>query len=113
MSSISLNELYDIKKKIDKNQVKTYNQVVELCNKKIKRIAEHAGYTTFFSIPYVIIGLPLYNIEACIKNLINVYKKSGFLVNRLPEPNKNIVYISWDPNDINLNKNKIKTLGIN
>ena len=45
---LSINELYNIKKNIDKNHIKTYNKVVELCNKKIKRIAEHNGYSTFY-----------------------------------------------------------------
>ena len=41
---LSINELYDIKKNIDKTQVKTYNKVVELCNKKIKRIAKNKKF---------------------------------------------------------------------
>ena len=46
---LSINELYNIKKTIDQNHTKTYNKVVELCNKKIKRIAEHNGYSTFIN----------------------------------------------------------------
>lgn len=103
-SILSINELYDIKKNICKNHIKTYNHVVSLCNKKIKRIAEHGGYTTFYSIPNVIIGLPLYNIEECVSHLVKLYKKSGYRINKLPYPNTNIIYLSWDPNDIKPNK---------
>lgn len=109
---LSINELYNIKKTIDQNHIKTYNKVVELCNKKIKRIAEHNGYSTFYVVPYYIIGYPLFNVEECIKHTRGVYKKAGYIVNRLPEPNRNILYISWDPAEITNNK-KIKTLGIN
>ena len=41
-------------------------------------------------------GYPLFNVEECIKHLMRLYKKSGYIVNRLPEPNRNILYISWD-----------------
>ena len=109
---LSINELYDIKKNIDKTQVKTYNKVVELCNKKIKRIAEHGGFSTFYSVPYFIIGYPLFDVEKCIKHLTNLYRKTGYLVNRLPEPNRNRLYISWDADEISV-KTKTNSLGFN
>ena len=107
---LSINELYSIKKNIDKNHIRTYNKVVELCNKKIKRIAEHNGYSTFYTVPNYIIGFPLFNVEECIKHLMALYKKSNYVVNRLPEENKNILYISWDPSELSIKK---KTLGFN
>jgi hypothetical protein len=110
---LSINELYSIKQNIDKNHIKTYNKVVELCNKKIKRIAEHNGYSTFYSVPYYIIGYPLFNVEECIRHLMMLYKKSNYIVNRLPEPNRNILYISWDPSELTTTKTKKKTLGFN
>ena len=110
---LSINELYNIKKTIDQNHIKTYNKVVELCNKKIKRIAEHNGYSTFYVVPYYIMGYPLFNVEECIKHARRLYIKAGYIVNRLPEPNRNILYISWDPAEITNNNKKIKTLGLN
>lgn len=106
--SITLNELYDIKRTKEKKQLESFNSILELSHRKIRRIAEHGGYNTFFAIPGMLIGLPLYNVDNCIKHIISALKRTGFLVQRLPEPNTNMIYISWDPEDVNIDTKKSK-----
>ena len=65
----------------------------------------------FFEVPYIVIGLPLYDINICINYIVECLRKNGLLVQILPIPNDNIIYISWNPFDINI-KNK-KSLEMN
>lgn len=110
--SVTISELYNLKKEKENNQKETYNKIAELCVKKIKRIARCGGYTTFYAIPGILIGLPLYNVNECIKHIMKMLKKGGFLVQKLE--NNNIIYISWDPNDVSSIKNKkVKILNYN
>lgn len=101
---ISLHELYDIRKEKERKQKKTYEFIMDQCSKKIKRIAEHGGYNIYFFIPSMVLGLPLLNVEGCSKFITDYLRKAGFLVQQLPEPNKNVLYISWHPNDVNPKK---------
>jgi len=110
--SVTISELYGIKNEKDKNKLKTYNIISELCIKKIKRVASTNGNETFYSIPFVLIGLPLYNINECVKHIILMLKKGGFFVQRLPNDNNNIIYISWKIEDVS-NKNKKLSLNFN
>ncbi len=103
---ISITELYSIKNKKDLSKHASYDIIIGLCHKKIKKIAEAGGMNIFYEVPYIIIGLPLYNIGACIEYVVNSLRKNGLLVQILPYPNNNILYISWSPNDINLKPTK-------
>ena len=104
---ISLNTLYDIKNKKDRNKNNTFNEIINKCHNKIKKVAEQGGLTTFYEIPFFIIGKPLYNMEECITYIINAIIKNGFFVRLLQGENiknNNILYISWNPTDINKRK---------
>jgi len=100
INKISLSELYDIKKKKENRNSIVFNHILEICNKKIKHIAEHGGMTLYYKIPPVIIGYPLYNYTICINYIIKELKLSGLYVIQLPEPNNNYIYISWKLDDL-------------
>ena len=51
------------------------------------------------------LGLPLYNFEECIKYIISGLKRSGFFIQRLPDPNINIIYIYMESVILNQNFN--------
>ena len=63
---IPLHKLYEIKKKKEKKQVSSYNAIGTICNNKITKVAQHGGTGTFFSVPGLMLGLPLYDLESCI-----------------------------------------------
>lgn len=102
---LSLYELYSIKKKKDLYCNNTFNIILEKCHKKIKTIAESGGMNTFYEIPFFILGLPLYDLNNCINYIVKSLKNNGLLVYVLTKPN-NIIYISWNPNDIDIKYKK-------
>ena len=55
---------------------------------------------TFYEIPGLLVGYPLYNIYDCTDYVIEHLRKSGFVVQVLPPPQVCVLYISWDPNEI-------------
>lgn len=103
---ISITELYEINKKKELSKHVSYDKVIEMCHKKIKKIALAGGMNVFFEIPYIIIGLPLYNINNCIEYVVNSLRKNGLLIQVLAYPNNNTIYISWSPSDVNIKKTK-------
>jgi len=101
---ISLNTLYEIKNNKDKIKYKTFDEIISKCHDKIKHSAKQGVQSIFFEIPYIVIGKPLYNIEDSKKYIYNALIKNGLFVSVLKQPNDNIFYISWAPNDINNRK---------
>ena len=97
---ISLYELYSLKKKKEENKSVSFDKILEICHAKIKKVAEAGGMNVFFEVPNLVIGLPLYNINKCIEYIVDCLRKNGLLVQIIPYPNNNIIYISWNPFDI-------------
>lgn len=98
---ISLSNLYEIKNKRDNYKNKTFDEIIKKCHEKIKSIAHQGGMNTFYEVPFVVIGKPLYKINDCVEYVIKALQKNGLLV-RLIEIN--MIYISWNPVDINKRK---------
>ena len=48
---ISLNTLYEMKNKKDKRKNFIFDEIIEKCHAKIKRIAKEGGLNLFFQIP--------------------------------------------------------------
>jgi hypothetical protein len=101
---ISISELYSMKSNKDKIKINTFNVILNKCHTKIKMIAGQGGMNIFFEVPYVLLGYPLYNITECVEYIVDAIRKNGMLVQILPYPNSNTIYISWRPTDINVKK---------
>lgn len=97
---ISLNELYQIKKKKEHSKTLSYDKIIEMCHRRIRNIAAHGGLNTFYEIPGLLIGYPLYNIYDCTSYIVEKLRKNGFLIQILPPPHVCVIYISWDPNEL-------------
>jgi len=97
---ISLSELYSMKNKKDTIKHNTFNVLIQKCHHKIKNIAQNGGMNIFYEVPHFLLGYPLYNIKDCVEYIIDALKKNGFLVQTLPYPNHNTLYISWKPTDV-------------
>ena len=97
---INMNELYNLKKKKEQIKNKSFDHIIELCHKRIKNIAAHGGLNTFYEIPGMLLGYPLYNIYECLEYIVDKLRKNGFLVQILPPPHVCVVYISWDPSEL-------------
>jgi hypothetical protein len=99
--TISLNELYMTKREKERKRTVSFDKIVEMCHKRIRNIASFGGLNTFYEIPGMIVGFPLYNIFECCQYVITNLRQSGFLVQVLPPPHIAVLYISWDPNELN------------
>lgn len=101
---ISIADLYSLKNKKEKIKTNTFDVIIKKCHEKIKNIASQGGMNIFYEIPYIMIGYPLYNINECREYVVDALRKNGFLVQILPHPNNNTVYISWKPPDVHIKK---------
>ena len=103
-TQISLNTLYELKNKKDKRKNSIFDEIISKCHNKIKRIANEGGLNLFYLIPHVIIGKPLYKIEDCKDYVIAALKKNGLYVRLFTPPNQYMIYISWNPIELNTQK---------
>lgn len=101
---ISISELYSMKTKKDKVKYDTFNVVLGKCHSKIKHIAAQGGLNIFFEIPYILLGYPLYQMYECQEYVVEALRKNGLLVQILPQPTPNTIYISWKPTDVTVRK---------
>jgi hypothetical protein len=97
---ISLHELYRMQKEKTHARTLCFDRVLELCHRRIRTVASYGGQNTFFEVPGMMIGYPLYNIHECMDYLVEQLRKTGFLVQILPPPNVCVLYVSWDPKEL-------------
>jgi hypothetical protein len=102
--SISIADLYSMKNKKQQIRINTFNIILEKCHNKIKTIASQGGMNVFFEIPYFLLGYPLYNVFECCDYTVDALRKNGLMVQILPHPNNNTIYISWKPTDVKVQK---------
>lgn len=97
--------IVDIQKNISERSNKrkeTYKVILNKTIKQIKKMTSFNIYYTFFQIPEFIIGYPLYPLEDCIIYVQKKLIENGFLV-KYYFPN--ILYISWDKEELNIINN--------
>lgn len=88
----------------------SYDKILEICHRRIRTISSFGGQNTFFEVPGLLVGYPLYNIYHCTDYLVEQLRKSGFLIQILPPPQICVIYISWDPNELKPKANAPKAL---
>ncbi len=98
--TITLTELHLMQREKEKKRTVCFDKVLELCHKRIRNIAAYGGMNTFYEVPGMLVGYPLYNLFECCGYVIDNLRKTGFLVQILPPPHIAVIYISWDPNEI-------------
>jgi hypothetical protein len=99
-------DIYDIYRNIREKTNKkkeSYEILLEKIYKKIQKAADNNSYTCYYEIPTFIVGYPIYNLNRCIAYIISQIRQSGFIAKFV---NPNSIYISWNPTDIKLEKNK-------
>lgn len=89
---LSLSELAKIHKQKQKNKTKTYEVILNKCYKQIRHMAERNQTFCYYTVPMYVMGLPLYDINACIVYILIHLQKKGFIIQMAQS---NIVYISW------------------
>jgi hypothetical protein len=101
-----------MKTKKDRVKYDTFNVVLSKCHAKIKHIASQGGLNIFYEIPYILLGYPLYDMHECQEYIVEALRKNGLLVQILPHPNNNTIYISWRPTDVTVRKQLTSSSGI-
>ena len=89
---LSLSELAKIRKKKNKSKTKAFGVILEKCFHQIKNMAYRDQVFCYYTVPYYVLGLPLYNINECIVFLLTSLKKKGF---KIQMANNQTIYISW------------------
>jgi hypothetical protein len=98
---INISELYSMQKKQAQKRTVCFDKILEMCHNRIKSIAEINGQNTFYEVPAFLLGFPLYNLDECLNYIVAALRKNGFLVQILPKPHISVIYISWDPEELN------------
>jgi len=85
-----------IKQQYERRKIKhkTFKKILELVEKKIQMSNNCNNYYTWYEIPELLLGLPIYSIKECKKYLIKKLKKNGFKIETY-EPN--LILILWFP----------------
>jgi hypothetical protein len=89
---LSLSELAKIHKKKQRAKTKTYETILEKCHTQIRNMARRDQTFCYYIVPLYVMGLPLYDINACIVHILLHLKKKGFYVQMT---NPHTIYISW------------------
>lgn len=93
-----------INEKKEKHTV-CFEKVLDMIHNKIKKSAHNKHVSCFYQVPTFVFGYPLFNINECIEYVSQQLKANGFFV-QYYFPNK--LYISWDFEEIDRNKNEKK-----
>jgi len=89
---LSLSELAKIHKKKQRAKTKTYETILDKCHNQIRNMARRDQTFCYYIVPLYVMGLPLYDINACIVYILLSLKKKGFNV-QMTDPQT--IYISW------------------
>ena len=91
---IKINELYDQQDKNNKRKESIYNEVLTKCHHRIKLTAKNYpdNCYCYYTIPKIIYGIPLYNLEECLRYIMNKLIENGF---KVYYTHPNLLYITW------------------
>ena len=112
IGQINMDELYDKKQKIDKEQLDLFNKILGKIHVRIKYISNQRNkpLILWYVVPETIIGVPRYDQPACIIYLMNQLENNGFDVKYIFP---NLLCICWQHYIPKYVRNKIyQTTGI-
>jgi hypothetical protein len=82
-------------------RIECFEKVVELCHKKIVSSSDNKKTRIFYEVPEFILGYPLYDINDCIRHVMDALQSNGFIVTYyFPR----YLYVSWDLDEIEEHK---------
>lgn len=97
--------ILDLHRTINEKKMRTsecYDKILDICHKKIQTGADNQRMNCFIEVPSYVFGYPIFNFNNCIEYVYNSLRKNGFLVKYyFPK----YLYVSWDFDEINANKN--------
>ena len=92
-NQVHVTELHQAIRERKQRQVEVYAVVLDRCYRRIRRCAAVNRFDCIFDVPEIIVGKPLFNINACIRYVMNNLVGNGFEVAYyFPR----FLHISWD-----------------
>lgn len=94
ITKINLDELYEKKKQHDKLTIQNYNTILNRIHNRIKLTSRQQinEQHCWFLVPEMMLGVPKFDLAACIAYIIDKLQSNGFKV-RYTHPN--LLFISW------------------
>ena len=97
MKRLNILELHRTINEKNNRKNECYDKVLEICHKKINMAPNLRQLRCMIEVPEYVCGYPLYDLNSCIKYLLDSLKVNGFLVKYyFPK----VLYVSWDFDEI-------------
>lgn len=101
MKKLNILDLHRTISQKNMKRVVCFDKVLEICHKKIVAHSENKKKRFFFEVPDFMLGQPLYDVNDCIKHILEALKNNGFLaIYYFPRH----IYVSWDFEEIDEQK---------
>ena len=103
MSLIDISDLHRKTNELKKRKIKIYDEVLQKCHHRIKLVSKLTSLNqwSFYIIPKVLFGIPLYNLAECVEYLVKMLTENGF---RVAYTHPNLLLITWFESQTNTNK---------
>jgi hypothetical protein len=91
---INIYSLPKQKTKREEARLEVYNRVLKMCHHRIETVskAPHGEPYTFFQIPAIVFGMPIFDTDSCCDYIMKKLSLNGFKVMYM---NANLLFISW------------------
>ena len=91
---VKATELIKQQENKDNKKFITFTKIYDNIERKIITASERNLYYTYYEIPQILIGYPIYSHKECYRYIDNKLKNNGFTTQ---EYLNNIILISWFP----------------
>lgn len=95
--ALNIVQLYKSIVERQKQRVQAFDKVVSACHNHIINVNNVDGMKCLYRVPEFVWGVPPYNLDECIKYLMDKLRDGGFHV-KYYFPN--VLFISWDIADL-------------
>ena len=93
-NQINLDTLFEYKKNVDIQTVKSYNTILDRIHKRVQTCSRQRidNVSSWFVVPEVMLGYPRYDVRLCIAYLVQQLRTNGFNVSYT---HPNLLFICW------------------
>lgn len=108
MSLIDISDLHRKTNELKHRKIKIYDEVLQKCHHRIKLVSKLTPLNqwSFYIIPKVLFGIPLYNLAECVEYLVKMLTENGF---RVAYTHPNLLLITWFESQTNTKKSIYNT----
>jgi len=93
-NQLNLDTLFEYKKNVDIQTVKSYNTILDRIHKRVQTCSRQRidNVSSWFVVPEVMLGYPRYDVRLCIAYLVQQLRNNGFNVSYT---HPNLLFICW------------------